>query len=99
VWTRLLVPLLAHETPTPLQRVAAAADFANGIAYGLPYERYSFVNPDLTIHLGRPADGEWVGLDSRSHYSNFGIGFSDSALYDTTGRIGRSVQSVIVEQR
>lgn len=99
VWTRLLVALLDHETPTPLQRVAASADFANGIAYGLPFERYSFVNPDLTIHLGRAATGEWVGLDSRSHYSDFGIGYSDTALYDTKGRIGRSVQSIIVEQR
>jgi hypothetical protein len=99
VWTRLLVPLLAHETPTPLQRVAAAADFANGIAYGLPQDRYSFINADLSIHLGRPAEGDWVALDSRSHYGNFGIGFSDSALYDTVGRIGRSVQSVIIESR
>jgi hypothetical protein len=99
VWTRLLVPLFAHETPTSLQRVAASADFANGIAYGLPTERYSFVNPDLTIYLGRPVAGDWVGLDSRSHYSDLGIGYSDTALYDTTGRVGRSVQSIIVEQR
>jgi hypothetical protein len=99
VWTRLLVPILAHETPTPLQRVAAVADFANGIAYGLPTERYSLVNPDLSITLGRSGSGEWIALDSRSHYSDFGVGFSDTALYDASGRIGRSVQSIIVEPR
>ncbi|HEY5877081.1 MAG TPA: hypothetical protein VIT64_17350, partial [Ilumatobacteraceae bacterium] len=58
-----------------------------------------FINPDLTIHLLRLPVGEWIGLDSRSHYGPEGAGLAESALYDENGRIGRSVQSLFVDER
>jgi len=98
-WIRLLVPVVAGEEPSPLQRVAAAADFANGVSRVLPWETHTFINPDLTIHLLRPAVGPWVCIDARSMIAGDGIGMAESALFDERGRIGRSVQSVIVETR
>ena len=65
----------------------------------LPWETHTFINPDLTVHLLRPAVGPWVCLDARSMLGTDGIGVAESALFDTHGRIGRSVQSVIVEAR
>ena len=62
-WIRLRVPLFPNVALTPLQRVAAAVDFANGISHVLPWETYLFVNPDLTLHLFRTLRGEWVGMD------------------------------------
>ena len=62
VWIRLLVGIVAGETPTGAQRAAAAADFGNGVSGGLPYDRYTFINPDLTVHLLRPPVGEWIGM-------------------------------------
>src|SRR5690606_6786332 len=51
-WLRLRVPLVAGETPSPLSRVAAAADFGNGISWVLTREDgYRFINPDLTVYL------------------------------------------------
>ena len=86
-------------TPTPLQRVAAAADFANGISHVLPWESYLFVNPDLTIHLFRPLRGEWVGMASATHHGAQGVGMTDTALFDIDGRIGRSSQSLLLDMR
>lgn len=98
-WIRLRVPLVAGEEPSPLQRVAAAADFGNGISSPLGWERYTFVNPDLTVTLHRGAVGEWIGLESRTWPDADGIGVADTALYDQDGRIGRAVQTLLLDAR
>ena len=98
-WIRLRVPLFPDLELTPLQRVAAAADFANGISHVLPWESYLFVNPDLTIHLFRPLRGEWVGMASATHHGAHGVGMSDTAMFDIDGRIGRSSQSLLLDRR
>ena len=64
VWIRLAIPLIAGKTPTPLQRVIAAADFGNGVASALPWGRFLFINTDLTVYLARTPEGEWIGLDA-----------------------------------
>jgi hypothetical protein len=55
VWVRLAVPVVDDEEPSPLQRVAAAADFGNGVSSVLDFTRYLFINPDLTVYVARPA--------------------------------------------
>jgi hypothetical protein len=99
VWIRLLVPVVAGEAPSGLQRVMAAADFANGIARVLPFETHLFINPDLTVHLLRAPEGEWVGMRSRTILGDAGFGLAESALFDERGRLGRSVQSLLVDTR
>jgi hypothetical protein len=103
VWIRLRVPVVPNELPSGVQRTAAAADFGNGVSGGLPFERFTFINPDLTMHLLRPPVGEWIGMRSASHYGtatdSTGAGFAESALYDAAGRLGRSVQSLLLDER
>ena len=103
VWIRLGVPVVPDETPSGVQRAAAAADFGNGVSGGLPFEQFTFINPDLTVHLLRTPAGEWIGMRTASHYgtasTSTGAGFAESALYDAEGRLGRSVQSLIIDER
>ena len=103
VWIRLSVPLVSGETPSGVQRVAAAADFGNGVSSGIDYAEFLFINPDLTVHLAREPAGEWIGMSSHSVYGtpteSSGAGFAESALHDELGRLGRSVQSLFVEPR
>jgi hypothetical protein len=98
-WIRLRVPLFPDAALTPLVRVAAAVDFANGISHVLPWESYLFLNPDLTLHLFRPLRGEWVGMASATHHGQQGVGMSDTAVFDIDGRIGRSSQSLFLDRR
>jgi hypothetical protein len=98
IWFRLAVPLVAGESPTPLQRVAAAADFGNGVSTALERGRYLFINPDLTISLHRAAVGEWVALEARTFAEADGVGLAESALHDERGRIGRAAQSLLVDR-
>ena len=98
-WIRVCVPLLPEHTMTPLQRVAAAVDFASGISGVLPWDSHSFINPDLTIHLFRPLRGEWVGMASATHHSTQGIGMTNTAVFDLDGRVGNSNQSLLLDLR
>jgi Thioesterase-like superfamily len=97
MWLRLRVPIVAGEEPTPFQRVAAAGDFGNGVAAAFDRERYSCINPDLTITLHRLPVGAWVGLDSATFPERTGFGVAESVLHDEQGRIGRAIQTVLIE--
>jgi hypothetical protein len=99
VWFRLRVPLVAGEEPSGLQRLAAAADFPNGIASEVSWEDYVFINPDLTIYIERLPVGEWIALDARMRVLAGGVGSSEAVLYDRNGRVGRSIQSLYVAPR
>lgn len=99
VWIRLAVPVVDDETPSGLQRVAAAADFGNGVSAAVSWDDYWFINPDLTIHLIRRHEGEWVGMRAITHLSEMGTGLAESALYDAHGRVGRSLQSLLLAPR
>lgn len=99
MWMRMRYPLVAGETPSPLQRTMIAADSGNGVSFVLDPRRHTFVNPDLTVHLHRPPAGEWVCLDARTIPQPHGIGIADTRLLDEQGPIGRSVQSLVIDAR
>lgn len=99
VWMRLRHPLLAGQELTPLARLAATADFGNGVSAALPFERFLFINADLTIHLQRQPRGEWIGLDARTLLHDRGTGLAESVLHDVHGPVGRAFQTLVVEPR
>lgn len=98
-WFRLVRPVVAGEEPSGLQRLAAAADFGNGLSHAIPFETALFVNTDLTVHVHRDPVGEWIALDARSDYSRAGVGQALSLLHDERGRVGAAAQSLYVEPR
>ncbi|MCO5168269.1 MAG: thioesterase family protein [Planctomycetes bacterium] len=98
-WMRMRQPLVAGEEPSPLQRVLVAADAGSGVGLALDTERYTFVNADLTVHLHRPLEGEWVGVDARTVPWSSGVGLTESALHDRRGPVGRALQSLVIEAR
>lgn len=99
IWMRMRHPLVPGEEPSPLQRVLIAADSGNGVSFALDVTRYTFVNPDLTVHLHRLPEGEWVALDAVTRVHGDGVGLAESALDDARGPIGRGLQSLLVERR
>jgi acyl-Coa thioesterase superfamily protein/acyl-CoA thioesterase superfamily protein len=98
-WFRLKVPVVAGESPTPLQALAAAGDFGNGISRVLPWDDYLFINPDLTLYIERPPVGEWICLDAETRISPGGLGIAESVVYDTRGRVGRALQALLIARR
>jgi acyl-coenzyme A thioesterase PaaI-like protein len=98
-WMRLTVPMFRGEPTSPAVSVIALADFGNGISQVLTFDQAVFINPELTVYLHRPPVSAWVGLDSVTWMASQGAAYSDTALFDERGRIGRGVQALVVEAR
>jgi hypothetical protein len=98
-WFRLRHPLIAGEPMAPLELVAAAGDFGNGIASELSWSEHMFINPDLTLYIERAPAGEWVALQSQMRVTRGSIAIAESVLWDERGRIGRAIQALLVGPR
>jgi hypothetical protein len=99
VWMRPRVPLVAGEETSPLERLLIAADAGNGVSAALDWRRYLFINTDLTVHLKRLPQGDWVGLDAVTYPEPHGVGLADTVLWDESSRLGRAAQTLVVRQR
>jgi Thioesterase-like superfamily len=98
-WTRARAPLVAGEAPTPLQRTLLVADVGNGISGELAMGGWWYINPELTVHLHRPAEGEWLAVEARTTITPGGGGVAESRLHDERGPIGRAAQALYVARR
>jgi hypothetical protein len=99
VWTRMRIPLVEGEEPTPTQRVLVTADSGNGVSGVLPLAGWLYVNTELTVHLLRPPVGEWVCLDAVTEIGPTGGGVAASTLSDAAGPVGRGAQALLVRPR
>jgi len=98
-WIRLRVPLVAGEETSPLASVTAVADFGNGLSWVLQRgQGWQFINPDLTIAFHRYPAGEWVCLEAVTYVGSQGVGQAESVLWDEHGRIGRALQSLLLDR-
>ena len=98
-WIRMRGELLPGIAPSPLVRACAAADFSNGLSAILPFDDWTFVNTDLTVHLHREPAGEWIGLDARTAAGPAGIGLAGGVLHDRQGPVGTCAQALFIERR
>lgn len=98
-WFRLRVPLVAGESVSSLQTLAAAADFGNGISAVLPWDDHLFINPDLTLYVQRQPTGEWICLQAHTSISPGGVGIAESRLFDERGQVGHATQALLVARR
>jgi len=96
-WFRLLPQVVAGEEPTPLVRMATLADMGNGNSQAVDARRWLFVNPDVTLHVHRLLEGEWLGMRSIAVQHPTGLGFADTELFDAKGPLGRVAQTQLVE--
>jgi hypothetical protein len=99
VWFRLAQPVVEGEEPSQAMRAAAAADFGNGISQVLAFERWLFINTDVTVQLHREPQGEWVALDARTIVQPGGVGLAASTLHDGNGPVGTGQQTLYVAPR
>jgi hypothetical protein len=99
VWTRMRIPIVEGEEPTPCQRVMVVADSGNGASNVLDWSRYLFINTELTVHFVREPVGEWVLLDARTQLAEGGAGLAASVLSDWSGPVARGAQALFVAPR
>lgn len=98
-WFRLRMPLIDDEWATAPARVAATADFGNGLSAPVPFTEWIYINADLMVVLQREPVDDWVGLASLSIPAPDGSALTTSQLADRAGQIGIATQSLYAEPR
>lgn len=98
-WIRPIADLVAGEAMTPLERLFAIADCANGIGSTLDISKWTFLNTDLAVHVFRVPVGDWIGIRAETSYGPDGIGTTIGTLFDEHSAVGAIQQSVLVRPR
>jgi hypothetical protein len=98
-WMRMRMPLLDGAGSSPIERTLIAADSGNGVSQRFSLSEFTFVNPDLTVTLHHPAEGDWIGMAARTDFGADGAGLTDTRLYDERGPIGRGIQTLLIRRR
>lgn len=108
MWFRLRQPVLPTLFATPLLRVALAADWTYSIpsiadrvvtgqwTMNLPYFG---INPDTTVNLHRPPEGEWIGIQTHATYDDLGTGTVMGQIFDLQGPVGFCTQSILLRNK
>jgi Thioesterase-like superfamily len=96
-WARPLLPLVAGEDASPLQRVLLLADSGNGVGTAVDRRRWLSINTDLAVSLHRDPEGEWLCLQSDTTITPGAAATTDTLLFDRTGAVGRATQTLLVD--
>lgn len=96
LWLRQLVPLVVDEEPSPFQRALVVADAGNGVSAAVDFAQFSFVNPDLSVHLHRDPVGDWIGMDAHTSIQPTGSGLATTVLHDRSGSVGTGNQTLFI---
>jgi hypothetical protein len=95
-WVRARTDVVPGSPPRGLQFAALVGDSASGISAELDWKAWTFLNVDLDVHLARPVEGEWLHLDATTQLGGHGSALTRSTLYDTTGPVGATLQTLVV---
>ena len=98
VWMRP-PDLVEGERVSPVQRLMTCADSASGVSAVFDPQEWGFLNTELTVHVLRPPEGEWVCLDAETHLSGGSVGMAVSRAHDRHGLVARSTQALLVRPR
>lgn len=97
-WLRVATEIVAGHPLSRFGMLVTTADFASPLTHSSEFG-IDFVNTDLTIHLHRLPQGEWLGYELTGHSSAEGIGVGQAAIHDLSGPLGVVVVSAIANSR
>jgi hypothetical protein len=97
LWFRWSVPLCDGDIA--FARTLAPADWTHGIArpnFPGPPPLSAWPNSDLTVHLDRQPEGEWIGLRPEGRWRSDGVGIGYGELRDRRGPFARVAVGVVL---
>ncbi|VBA54615.1 hypothetical protein LAUMK191_03155 [Mycobacterium attenuatum] len=98
-WFTPTAHIVDTDPTTALQRLAVVVDCANGVGAVLDPNQFLFMNTDTVVHLHRLPAGDDFALRARASVGPDGVGVTTAEVYDKTGFIGTSAQTLLVQRR
>jgi len=98
-WMRLDAPMVEGEANTALLQAVQAADFSSGVAQIVDMREWTFINPEISLYIFRPPEGEWILIRSRTRVGAGGAGLTMATLSDRQGPFAEVMQAMSFERR
>lgn len=98
-WVSSPLNVVDNEPTTPLQRLTLIVDSANGVGSALDPSQFIYMNTDTVVHLHRLPTGSEFGLRARGSVGPDGIGVTNAEIFDRTGFVGTSAQTLLIQRR
>ena len=99
VWARIAGEIVPGTPISPFVQLAMAADFGSGTSSYVDWREWSFANVDISLHLTRMPEGEWVRIAAETGGAGNGIAVVHSRLADEAGEIGHAHQTLFLDRR
>ncbi|MCL1595679.1 MAG: thioesterase family protein [Actinomycetia bacterium] len=97
VWVRQRYPLIEGQVVSPYSTMVFACDWPNGFARLATFDKLIAINTDLTVYFARKPVGDWIAMEAKTISQGLGLGMTDSLVYDASGFVGRSNQSIFFD--
>jgi Thioesterase-like superfamily len=98
-WFSPLAHIVDTEPTSPLQRLAAVVDCANGVGAILDPSQFVYMNTDTVVHLHRLPAGNDFALRARGSIGPDGVGVTTAEVFDQAGFIGTSAQTLLIQRK
>jgi len=98
-WARLRCGVVEGEETAPIVRLAALADFASGTGNVMDYEKYTSINPDLSINVLQEPRSDWIALRGVTCRAGDGVGQSQATAHDLEGPIAQVQACLLLDRR
>jgi hypothetical protein len=98
-WTRLRCSVVEGEETSPVVRLAALVDFASGTGNAMDYEKFSSINPDLSINVLREPRSDWIALRGVTYRAGDGVGQSQATIHDLEGPMAQVHACLLLDRR
>ena len=96
---RLRNDRLLFDGQTPMALAACMADWSSGTwrpdGWVKPKAKW-FPNVELGVRLARAPVGEGIGFRNRQHWTQKGLGITETELFDLDGPFGAGSQSMVL---
>lgn len=99
VWARITGEVVPGVAISPFVQLAMAADFGSGTSSFVDWREWTFANVDITLHLSRLPEGEWVRIAAETESAGNGLAVVDSRLADQRGEFGHAHQTLFLDRR
>lgn len=99
VWARIAGEVVPGIPVSPFVQLAMAADFGSGTSSYVDWREWSFANVDISLHLTRMPEGEWVRIAAETDGAGNGLAIVHARLADERGEIGHAHQTLFLDRR
>jgi len=73
-----------------------AADYGSGLSSYVDWRDWSYANVDISLHLTRMPEEEWIRVSAVTESAGNGIAIVDTRLSDQQGEFGHAHQTLFI---